>query len=273
MGAEPRAADMAEDDDGVVVTSDGRRIRPVKSVARAVELLDQLGAHGEPMGLTELASAVGCSKTAAYNLVTTLELRGLVRKVADHRYVLGWKMLEWGEVVRLSSTFGEATRARVVSLAESTGETAMLAVLDRDTVMCVEFVESRRSVPISTFRGARQLANAGAPGQALLAFSPMSRRRRIIERLDPGGAEGLAELIGRVRADGFAAVADGAEVAIAVPVFDYTGDAVASVAIVGPRSRLPDDRITELVGVVGEAGASITQALGGADRGRIAFGA
>ena len=62
------------DDDGVVVTSDGRRIRPFKSVTRAIEVLDVLG-DGESMGLTELAAALGCSKTAAYNLVTTLELR------------------------------------------------------------------------------------------------------------------------------------------------------------------------------------------------------
>lgn len=257
---------MADDDEAVVVTSDGRRIRPVKSVARAVELLDALGAEGEPMGLTELASAVGCSKTAAYNLVTTLELRGLVRKVADHRYALGWKLLEWGEVVRSSSTFGEAVRAQVVSLSESTGETAMLAVLDRDTVMCIELVESRRSVPISMSRGSRQLASVGAAGRALLAFGPIARRRRLIERLDPGGSRGVAEVVARVRADGFAVVADLGEVAIAVPVFDYSGDAVASVAVIGPASRLPGERVAELLDVVVDTGTAISHALGGVER-------
>ena len=102
---------MADDEDDVVVTSDGRRIRPVKSVTRAVQMLEVLSANGDAMGLGELAAAVGCSKTAAYNLVATLELRGLVRKSTEHRYVLGWKLLEWGEVVHSSATFGEGALA------------------------------------------------------------------------------------------------------------------------------------------------------------------
>ena len=186
------------DDDGVVVTSDGRRIRPVKSVTRAIEVLDALG-DGESMGLNELASAIGCSKTAAYNLVTTLELRGLVRKVPDHRYALGWKLLELGEVVRWSSTFGDAAHAEVVALSESTGETAILGVLDRDTTVCVELVESSRSVPLAVACGRREPADEGAVGQVLVAFSPAARRRRMIEHLDPEGAGGLALRVERVR--------------------------------------------------------------------------
>ena len=253
---------MADDDDEVVITSDGRRIRPVKSVARAIELLEVLGANGEPMTLTELAAAVRCSKTAAYNLVTTLELRGLVRKSPDLRYTLGWKLLEWGEVVHSASTFGEAALAKLVALSEATGETAMMAVLDGETVMCVELVESSRSVPLSVTRGSREVASHGAAGQVLLAFSTGARRRRLLDRLDPDGH--LTEQLDAVRREGVAGVTERGEVAIAAPVFDYSGEVVAAVAVLGPESRLPQSRLRGVADAVTAAGAAITATLGGA---------
>lgn len=261
---------MADDEDEVVVTSDGRRIRPVKSVMRAVQMLEALSASGEPMGLTALAAAVVCSKTAAYNLVTTLELQGLVRKSSDHRYVLGWKLLEWGEVVHSSATFGERALAQLVALSESTGETAMMAVLDGETMMCVELVESSRSVPMSISRGSREVATADAAGQILLAFSPVARRRRFIDRLDSGGD--FAARLDDVRAEGIAVVAKSGEVAVAAPVFDYSGEAVAAVAVLGPESRLPGARVLEIVRAVDDAGTAITLTLGGGRHRRAVVG-
>ena len=261
------------DDDGVVVTSDGRRIRPVKSVTRAIEVLDALG-DGESMGLTELATAIGCSKTAAYNLVTTLELRGLVRKVPDHRYALGWKLLELGEVVRWSSTFGDAAHAEVVALSESTGETAILGVLDRDTTVCVELVESSRSVPLAV---ARRVARAGRRGCG----------RAGAHRLQSGGPEAANDRAPRSRRAptawrcassgcaraGVAVVERRGEIGVAAPVFDYSGEAVAAVAVIGPDSRLPADRIDQVVAAVAAAGTVISSGLGAGDRRRAASSA
>lgn len=250
---------MADDEDDVVVTSDGRRIRPVKSVTRAVQMLEVLSANGDAMGLGELAAAVGCSKTAAYNLVATLELRGLVRKSTEHRYVLGWKLLEWGEVVHSSATFGEGALAQLVVLSDATGETAMMAVLDGETTVCVELVESSRSVPLSISRGLREFAAASAAGQVLLAFSPLARRRRLLE----GARVELTTRLDRVCTEGSAVVANSGEVAVAAPVFDYSGEVVAAVAVLGPESRLPETRVHEIVRDVTDAATAITIALGG----------
>jgi len=254
---------MVDEDDEVVITSDGRRIRPVKSVTRAIDILDALASNGDPMGLTELALAVGCSKTAAYNLLTTLELHGLTRRSPDQRYLLGWRLLEWGEVVHSAATFGEAAMAHVVALSQSTGETALMVVLDGETAMCVELVESSRSVPLTVTRGSREIATAGAAGQVLLAFSSPARRKRLIDHLDPDGSDALGLRLEHVRADRVAVSADLGEVAVAAPVFDYTGDVVAAVAVLGPASRLPDSRVADVVSAVTAAAAAISAELGG----------
>jgi DNA-binding IclR family transcriptional regulator len=252
------------DDSDIVISEDGRRLRPVKSVWRAIDLLDVLAAEGDPLGVTELAAAMQCSKTAAYNLITTLELRGLVRKDADNRYALGWRLLELGEIVRVSATFGEAAKARVAALAELAGETAVLAVLDSNTVFCVEMAESRRSVPTAFTPGHRQAVDANAAGLVLLAHASPGRRRRYLEERDPTGEHGLSETIDRVRLAGYATVggSDAALVSIAAPVFDYTREAVAGLALVGPGPRLTPERIDELVGLLRREADGISRSLG-----------
>ncbi len=255
---------MSADPD-IVVTEDGRRLRPVKSVSRAVELLDVLSGQGEPMGVTELATAIHCSKTATYNLITTLELRGLVRKDADNRYALGWRLLELGEMVRISSTFGAAAKARLEGLAELAGETAVLAVLDTTTVFCVEMAESRRSVPISFTPGHRAAPESKAAGQVLLAYAPVRRRRRYLEEVDADGAAGLAGVLDRVRVAGYAMVDEATEpglISIAAPVFDYRRDAVAGLSLIGPATRFSPQRIDELIRVLREEARAISQTLG-----------
>ena len=72
----------------------------------------------------------------------------------------------------------------------------------------------------------------------------------MIEHLDPQGADGLALRIERVRESGVAVVEHHGEIGVAAPVFDYSGEAVAAVAVIGPDSRLPADRIDQVVAAV-----------------------
>ncbi|MCU1392829.1 MAG: IclR family transcriptional regulator [Ilumatobacteraceae bacterium] len=253
---------MADESD-IVIAEDGRRLRPVKSVSHAIDLLDVLAADGEPMGVTELAIASKMSKTAAYNLVTTLELRGLVRRDAQNRYSLGWRLLELGEVVRLSSTLGAVATSRVAALAESAGETALLAVLDNNTVFCVELAESRRSAAMSFTPGHRQRIEQQAAGCVLMAYSAAGRRRRYLD--DTSRSDALAATLDRIKADGYAVVTDGPEpgvVSVAVPVFDYTREAVAGLSLMGPATRFTADRVRELVRLLTQESAVISRSLG-----------
>lgn len=252
-------------DDDIVIAADGRRLRPVKSVARALELLDVLAEEQEPMGVTELAVAAGCSKTAAYNLITTLELKGLVRRTGDNRYLLGWRLLELGDVVRVSSSFGDSVRDGLDSLAELAGETALLSVLDSLTVICVEQAASRRSISTRFATGRREPAETSASGHVLLAYATAGRRRRFVDSQAPELADAWLERFDGVRNVGLAVVRDvenHQDVSIAAPVFDYSGDVVASLALVGPATRIPVDRVDELSGVVREAAGEVSMALG-----------
>ena len=244
----------------------GRRLRPVKSLVRAIDLLDVLAREGEPLGVTELASATGFSKTAAYNLITTLESRGLIRRDGGNRYDLGWRLFELGEMVRSRSALGELARPHVINLAEKAGETAMLAILDSDTVFCLEMAESRRSLPIAFAPGQRASLDENAAGEVLLAFASAGRRRRYLQGVAGDSArEDRIAHFERIRSDGFAISSMHAEAAvasIAVPVHDYTKEVVAALTLAGPTTRFTTKRRRSLLIELRREAAEVSRALG-----------
>ena len=72
------------------MSDDGRRLRPVKSLLRALDVLAALAGSERPLTLSEVIARTGFSRTAASNVLTTYEIRGLVRRDSHHRYELGW---------------------------------------------------------------------------------------------------------------------------------------------------------------------------------------
>lgn len=264
--------DAVSDDSDVVLSEDGRRLRPVKSLMRAIDLIRALADGGRPLGVTELAAATGSSKTAAYNLVTTLEIRGLVQRDAHNRYRLGWGLFELGEMVRLGSDLSEAARPQVAELAEQTGETALLAILDQDSVIYTEKSESRRSIRMAEAPGRRAPLDATAAGRILLAFAPapyrrqyLAERRRARAQLS-GGVDDLAARLDRIVIDGYDTSHQEREpdlTSVSVPIFGYGDEVIGALTVAGPVSRLTLERTREYLPMLRTAADTIGRAFGG----------
>lgn len=245
---------------------EGRRLRPVKSLVRAIDLLDALVEAAEPLGVTDLAAATGFSKTATYNLVTTLETRGLIRRDGDNRYGLGWRLLELGEYVRTRSSLGETARPHLEALADLAGETSFVGILDGESVLCLEMAVSRRSVPMDLAPGRRIGLEANAAGEVLVAFASPRRRRRYAQGRPRGAndADVIARLE-RVRRAGHATaqnVPGSICASVAVPFRDDSGDVVGTLALIGPGTRLTEGRLRELTKVLEEEALDLSGALG-----------
>ncbi|MGH3440802.1 MAG: IclR family transcriptional regulator, partial [Nitriliruptorales bacterium] len=210
--------------------SSKRRSTGSRTLARGLSLLLALGEENEGATVSSLAEATDLDRAVLYRLLETLTEEGFVtRDPETRRYRLGLAMLELGvraaqglEVRRLA---GQALR----SLMDDSGETACLAVRDRDDLVVVEVVEPpERFVQINYRVGFRHPLGVSAHGRALLAFLPEGSR-------DPS--------LVNVRQRGVAFTRDELEQGasgVAAPVFDHTGRAVAAVGIVAPTSRLPE---------------------------------
>ena len=115
----------------------------VQSLQRAFELLERLADAGGEASLSELAASSGLPMPTIHRLIRTLVTLGYVRQNTNRRYALGARLIRLGENASLQ--FGTWARPLLAELVDEVGETANLAVLERDEVVYVAQVASNRT--------------------------------------------------------------------------------------------------------------------------------
>jgi DNA-binding IclR family transcriptional regulator len=242
--------------------------RPVASVARALALLDELGAAPDGLGVNELARRIGVNASTASRLLATLEAGGVVERAAGGPYRLGLRLVALADGVLARLDVRDLARPRLRGLVAATGETATLSVPGAFEAVTVDFVAAESSVVSVARLGRPSVGHATAAGKVVLAFGPAAPRAELTRFTDRTivDADALAAEIDRVRSRGWAEAAGEREPdlnALAAPVLGRSGELAAVVGLQGPASRLTADRRTEVLpALLAEAG-ELQRALGG----------
>jgi DNA-binding IclR family transcriptional regulator len=245
----------------------------LRSLDRGLEALELLaGAAGE-MGVTELARRLDVHKSTASRLLATLQRHGLVEQdAASDKYRLGFGLARLARAANGGPDLAQAAGPALRELADRTGETVNLAVLQGHRVVNVDEVTASRQVVSVSWVGKDTPLHCTSNGKALLAFLPAAERGRILlgplERLTARTIVDVPTLerqLGRVREDGYAFTLEELEVglnAVAAPVRDAAGRVVAAVSVAGPAYRVPAQRLPELGEMTADAAAAVSRRLG-----------
>lgn len=247
-------------------------------VGRALDLLTWLAEHGSagPLGVREIARAMGTSPTTVHRLLQTFEERSLVRRDGSGAYYGGLELVRLG---RLASRFSVRAAAHPVleKLASGVDETSMLGLYDprRGELMVVDCVQTshplRYTVQLDTWRPLW----AGATGLGVLAFLEPDERARVLtehppEQLTahtPSTAAAVEEICAAARADGYVLTrghrTDGA-VGISAPVRDADDSVVGDVCLTVPDNRFRDADEERLAGALRGAAEEISGILAAA---------
>ena len=150
---------------------DGAASVPAPAAYRAIQILDALSAERGPMTVSELAMRIPLAKSSTSNLLTTLETTGMVRKLA-HGWVLGYKALEIGQSVLVSSDLVGEFRRIVGSLPTLGNETVLLAILEDADVLYLARHDGNQRVRLASDVGRRLPAPVTSLGKAMLAGLP-----------------------------------------------------------------------------------------------------
>ncbi len=248
----------------------------VQSLDRALVVLKTV-AGGGGLSLTEIAERAGQSPSTAYRLLLTLQSHDIVE--FDEQAQLWHTGIE---AFRIGSSFLGRTRlveqARPVMqrLMAATGETANLAIIDRDEVVFVAQVETHEPIRAFFRPGTRGPVHASGIGKALLAFLPEDKAEaltggRALAAFTPATIvepEALRAELTRIRRRGWSVDDEERTLGmrcIASPIFDQFGDAIAGVSLSGPTVRVGPERDEEFGRLVSTAAADITRAIGGRD--------
>lgn len=212
----------------------------IQSLERGLAVLLAFDEHRPRPTLAELAAATGYSRPAIRRILLTLHRLGYVENHGA-RWALTARVLSIGQHYTASHALADTAQPHLAALAEKTGESASLALLDGDEVVYVARVTVRRIMSINVSPGTRVAAHATSMGRILLAWQPHDRVERYLTETgltphtghtvtDPDQFRGA---LARVRRQGWSMVSEELEVgliSVSAPVRDHTGAVVAALA-------------------------------------------
>ena len=245
----------------------------VQTVERALDLLECLARSSGWMGISELSQATGQPLGTIHRLLKTLTTRDyVVRDSSTRRYTLGpaFRRLAGSGLQTLDWT--ELATPFLQELVEVSGETANLAVLERNRAVYEAQAQSTRMVRMFTVLGNRVPLHCTGCGKVLLANQPDSVIASIVAEsglprytettiTDFGQLQQELEMI---RRQGYAVdngeQEDGVR-CLAVPVYNAKGKVVAAMSVSGPSSRVDSRYIPILLPHLKRISAAISSAL------------
>ena len=160
--------------------TDGNTIR---SVAKAMELLQLLSDAGEAMTLTAISERAGLPKSTVFGLLTTMRDYDVITQHADGKYALGLRLFEYG--CRASAFWNISSLARpyLEHLAEATGASAMLSTYENGHIVALDQAEGRDSLRIVSAPGARLPLHCTSQGKIVLACMSESEAATLLARV------------------------------------------------------------------------------------------
>lgn len=242
---------------------------PRDSVAsRLLSLLGAFQPGDEALTLTELARRTGLPQPTALRLLRELTTWGAVERTSTGAYQIGLRLFHVGMLAPSQRTLREVALPLMQDVFAVTKENVLLGVLENNSVLYVEKIRGQRSAPALTRSGGLLPAHATASGKVLLAFGSEESREEACSRplrqytsrtLTDGDA--LRRELVDVRERGYA-VADqelrSGRVAVAAPVLDYAGTAIAGLSVMG---NAPSIDVVRLAPVVRTAAMSLSRQL------------
>jgi IclR family acetate operon transcriptional repressor len=262
--------DAARDDDALAPGVHNQ------SVLKAVALIGCFVNSPEGKTLTELARQTQLNVSTAYRMLQTLVRTGILRRDQDSdRFLIGPLLLALAGATFSSGGYG-VVQDMLRGMADETGESVSLSIRDEECVAVLLSAASTQGFRFEHRAGERIPVHCSAMGKALLAFGDhtpaeaatglgrlMAMTPKSITRTDRLVAE-----LDAVRARGYAVGNEEHHLgvrSIALPIMIGNSPARAALGLQAPVSRLPDEKIADLVTVLSR-GAELISRLPFMDR-------
>lgn len=222
----------------------------VRSVRRAVDILNAFASGRNRLTLSEVAAATNLDRNTARRLLNTLETVDFIRYDSrTHLFSLGTGILALHPAIDFASKLREMAAPILSRLAMHSGSTAFLWTYLKGQAFCVERVrggESLYDIPWTRV-GSRLPLNCGAGPRVILAHLPEGLRSAALaqaigrttarSRTDPGM---LAADAAAIRERGWELALDDFVTglgAVGAPVFFPSGEFAGSISITAASHR------------------------------------
>jgi len=232
-----------------------KQVSTHRSLERGLAALEWAATADRPVALVEAARHLGLHRSTAHHLMQTLVRTGYLRQEERSRgYELTQKLYQLTGRGWRPEQLGAMAEPLLQALTRDTGEGTSLAVWHEAKVRIVAKQETDGPVRVVQDIAAERPLYCTAVGKVLAAWMPRaelqvalngeSMKRRTAKTITT--REAFAAELRRIRSAGYA-IDDEEQYeglrCIAMPVFAYAGDAVASLCVVGPKQRMTHQKL------------------------------
>jgi DNA-binding IclR family transcriptional regulator len=243
------------------------------TLEKGLDVLFCVAIRGTPLTVPEMAKLLNRPSSSLYRIVGTLRKYGLLEKIdGEGHHILGKRNFMLANGRDEHTILIRAAKPEMKRLVDETGESALLAVLLGEKVICIDFVESSNPLRLTSLKGKEMPLLQGATGISMFSFLPANVRKRLIRKMKSEHITSIAvadqatleERIKTVRKRGYAVthgeIREGA-MAIAAPILDDAKRVIGTLSLVGLEVGM-NRKNQAIIGMVVESAKRISQSLG-----------
>jgi DNA-binding IclR family transcriptional regulator len=243
-------------------TSDG-------TVAKALDVLDLVAAHGRPVRFSDLLDQSPYPKATLYRLLQTLVGQGMLAFDTElGTYAMGIRLVRLAHVAWQQSSLAPIARPHLDRLSAEVGETVHLAQLDHAQVLYVDKRNARQPIPMYSQAGKVGPAYCTGVGKAMLAFLPEAQLPPLLaqqswHRFTPKTyttPEALCAELANIRARGFAFDDEEHEpgiICVALPILSTRGAVLGALSVTSTTARTSLGALATLAPTIRDIAATI----------------
>lgn len=237
----------------------------VRSVERALNILDCFSPQERDLSLTEIAKKIDLSPSTTFRLLDTLAQRNYVyRDPKTLRYTLGFRLAQLSNLAFGSMDLNTLAQSELLEFRQEFDETVGIYTLNEDYRVCTARIESSKLLRSVFALGTIRPLTRGAAGRAILAHLPPETITRLMERDAPVPFT-TPEKLQEVRDRGVAISLGEHEaslISVAAPLFNAKSEVIGSIFISAPSTRTDYSVIEKMCEATRRHAAAVSRLLG-----------
>jgi IclR family transcriptional regulator, acetate operon repressor len=238
---------------------------------RAFKVMEVIGAMPNGCLQADLMRATELPKQTVHRVVGLLVQAGLVvRDTGSKRLLLGKRVEEFALSALMNGTTRTERHALLQALVERIGETCNLAALVGSDVIYLDRVETQWELRVNLVPGSHVPLHASASGKLLFSLLPEAQKKRLLEvlprraytentiterkALEAELKRTAKQQIGINRGEHIRGL-----IALAVPVLNAQGQALAALAVQAPVGRMSLEDLQKFLPAIRKTAAQLSK--------------
>ncbi|WP_309119759.1 IclR family transcriptional regulator [Paenibacillus sp.] len=244
----------------------------VKSLFRALKIMDCFSLEKPEWGITELSQHLGFYKSNVSNIVTTFVKAGYLEQNEDNgKYRLGFKILQLGNIISSNISFRKLMIPYMQEIADKVNEIVYLAVPYEGEVIYLDACLPKNQLSTRSMLGVKAPLHCTGTGKAMLSVLPEETVSDVISRglkkftdNTITNAELLLQELAETRERGYSLDRMEHEYGIkciGMPILNKRKQLIAAISVSGPSLRFDEEKIRELSSLLKQAVTEIENKL------------